>query len=249
MKGFKRLVLTSVAACAVLSQSAFAEKDGGFLGFELGANKVRFEQKVFATMDGNIKANGVLPSIGVKGGYKWFLNEDRDIGFRLYGAVDAGYGELGDVKFGGGYKVLESNMGMGGSVFPSTKNGYYTTFIDYYVGADLLLNIGQRKDLVYGVYAGAGVGGVTWIANGKEYEVTNGDRTYIDFQASANVGLRMIWDDKHSIELGGRFYFPKSKLFEAHDGTAKIPQTTPVSYTDTKHQRPFSFLLSYVYNF
>lgn len=249
MKVFKKLVLSSVAACAMLSQCAFAESDGTFLGVELGANKVRFEQKIYSVMNGDIKADGMLPSIGIKGGYKWFVNEDRDIGFRVYGAVDAGYGELGNVKFGGGYKALEM-QGMDGSVFPGTKNGYYTTFIDYYLGADLLLNIGQRQDATYGIFMGAGVGGVTWIANGKRYEVSNGDRTYFDLQASANAGLRVSFDSGHSFELGGRFYFPKSKLFEANNGTASLPvEGVPVSHTQTKHHRPYSIILSYIYNF
>lgn len=248
----KRLIFTSVAACAVLLTNAFAEKEGAYFGVEVGANKVNFKQKIYAVGmgEGNIEADNVLPSIGVKGGYKWFFS--RDFGVRTYAALGVGYGQLKDVKYDGSYQQLElvqSAVGFENSVFPTTNNGYFTTFIDYYVGADLLYNFAADKKTSYGLFAGLGLGGVTWIANGDEYEVSNGDRTYIDLQVNLNLGFRMNMDDKHGIEFGGRYYFPKSKIFEANGGISPLMPTVPIIYTETKHSRPFSVLLSYIYSF
>ncbi len=274
MVSSKKTLLAGVLASVVLAQSAFgAEKDGVFVGVELGANKVKFKQTLdYAMMgqsiSGDIKANNLMPSLAVKGGYKWFFGAQRNFGVRAYGQVGVGHGRLVNVEYSNSLKGLLAgmyqNLGAGAqavanqaasSVFTGTGKTYYTTFIDYFIGADLLYNFTPKNDdITWGVYAGVGVGGVTWAANGKEYEVSNGKRSYTNFAANANLGLRVSVKENHEIDLGARTYFPKSKLFKASNGTSPlIPeamrQMTSVKDTKTYHYRPFSVVLSYIYNF
>lgn len=275
MVSSKKALLAGVLASVVLAQSAFgAEKDGVFVGVELGANKVKFKQTLDYVMNGmipisgDIKADNLMPSLAVKGGYKWFFGAQRNFGVRAYGQVGVGYGRLVNVEYSDSLKglLVQMNQHLGtmaqaaanqaaSSVFTGTGKTYYTTFIDYFIGADLLYNFTPKNDdITWGVYAGVGVGGVTWAANGKEYEVSNGKRSYTNFAANANLGLRVSVKENHEIDLGARTYFPKSKLFKASNGTSPlIPeamrQMTSVKDTKTYHYRPFSVVLSYIYNF
>lgn len=253
MTKIAKIAALGVLACGIFASNAFgAEKEGAFVGVELGANKANFKQSLDINMgqaiSGDIKANNFLPSIAVKGGYKWFFSQN--FGVRAYGQIGVGYGTMKSVKYSDSLAaaVTQAIPNATNSIFTGTGKTYYTTFIDYFVGADLLYNFVSNRDYIFGVYGGLGIGAVTWIANGKEYEVSNGDRTYIDFSANANIGLRSIIKEKHGVELGARFYFPKSKLFEASNGTSKI-MPVPISKTETTHTRPFSIILSYTYNF
>ena len=271
MVSFKKALLGCVLA-GIAAQSAFgAERDGAFVGVELGANKVKFKQELTYNMGqsigGDIKADNLMPSIAIKGGYKLFFNAQRSFGARFYAQVGVGHGRLTDVRYSEGLQGAIGSMvgGAGGggggagsaaiiaaatsSVFPTTGKEYHTTFIDYFVGADLLYNFAQRKAATYGLYLGVGVGGVTWAANGKEYEVSNGERSYTNFAANANFGLRLNVKDSHEIDLGVRTYFPRSKLFKASNGESPLARGAIVSDTKTYHYRPFSVLLSYVYSF
>lgn len=264
MVSSKKALLAGVLASVVLAQSAFgAEKDGVFVGVELGANKVKFKQDLTMSMagatllSGDIKADNLMPSLAVKGGYKWFFGAQRKFGVRAYGQVGVGHGRLVNVEYdmsGAGAAALQQ-PGVTDSVFTGTRDTYYTTFIDYYVGADLLYNFDPRNDdITWGVYAGVGVGGVTWAANGKDYEVTNGDRSYFNFAANANLGLRATIKEKHGVELGARIYFPKSEIFDASGGKSVLMErlgvpATATADTTTTHYRPFSVVLSYIYNF
>lgn len=253
MTKIAKIAALGVLACGIFASNAFgAEKEGVFVGVELGANKAKFKQSldinVGQAISGDIKADNFLPSIAIKGGYKWFFSEN--FGVRAYGQIGVGYGTMKSVKYSDSLAGVTASMpNATNSIFTGTGKTYYTTFIDYFVGADLLYNFLSSKDYTFGVYGGLGVGAVTWIANGKEYEVSNGDRTYIDFSANANIGLRSIIKEKHGVELGARFYFPKSKLFEASNGTSKLMPSVPISKTETTHTRPFSIILSYTYNF
>lgn len=264
MTKIAKIAALGVLACGIFASNAFgAEKEGVFVGVELGANKAKFKQSLDLNnpigggqINGDIKADNFLPSIAIKGGYKWFFSEN--FGVRAYGQIGVGYGTMKSVKYSDSLatnlKAVPSYTDPTNSIFTNTGKTYYTTFIDYFVGADLLYNFLSSKDYIFGVYGGLGVGAVTWIANGKEYEVSNGDRTYIDFSANANIGLRSIIKEKHGVELGARFYFPKSKLFEASNGTSPlIPDAVrnqmKIVNTETTHTRPFSIILSYTYNF
>lgn len=266
MVSSKKALLAGVLASVVLAQSAFgAEKDGVFVGVELGANKVKFKQDLTMSqqgigtlLSGDIKADNLMPSLAVKGGYKWFFGAQRNFGVRAYGQVGVGHGRLVNVEYdmSGAGAVGLQQPGVTDSVFTGTRDTYYTTFIDYYVGADLLYNFDPRNDdITWGVYAGVGVGGVTWAANGKDYEVTNGDRSYFNFAANANLGLRATIKEKHGVELGARIYFPKSEIFDASGGKSVLMTkvyplaTAATADTTTTHYRPFSVVLSYIYNF
>lgn len=263
MVSSKKALLAGVLASVVLAQSAFgAEKDGVFVGVELGANKVKFKQDLTMSVAGNtmltgdIKADNLMPSIAVKGGYKWFFGAQRKFGVRAYGQVGVGHGRLVNVEYdmSGQLATALQQPGVTDSIFTGTRDTYYTTFIDYYVGADLLYNFDPRNDdITWGVYAGVGVGGVTWAANGKDYEVTNGDRSYFNFAANANLGLRATIKEKHGVELGARIYFPKSEIFDANGGKSVLMERLGVrgatADTTTTHYRPFSVMLSYIYNF
>lgn len=278
MVSSKKALLAGVLASVVLAQSAFgAEKDGVFVGVELGANKVKFKQTLDyamgpASISGDIKADNLMPNLAVKGGYKWFFGAQRNFGVRAYGQVGVGHGRLVNVEYSDSLigMLMQQAQANGitdqalqqaaanqaaSSVFTGTGKTYYTTFIDYFIGADLLYNFTPKNDdITWGVYAGVGVGGVTWAANGKEYEVSNGKRSYTNFAANANLGLRVSVKENHEIDLGARTYFPKSKLFKASNGTSPlIPeamrQMTSVKDTKTYHYRPFSVMLSYIYNF
>lgn len=260
MVSSKKALLAGVLASVVLAQSAFgAEKDGVFVGVELGANKVKFKQDLTMSMagatllSGDIKADNLMPSLAVKGGYKWFFGAQRKFGVRAYGQVGVGHGRLVNVEYdmSGMDAAALQQPGVTDSVFTGTRDTYYTTFIDYYVGADLLYNfVSINDDTTLGVYAGVGVGGVTWAANGKDYEVTNGDRSYFNFAANANLGLRATIKEKHGVELGARIYFPKSEIFDANGGKSVLMERLGVpADTTTTHYRPFSVVLSYIYNF
>lgn len=278
MVSSKKALLAGVLASVVLAQSAFGvEKDGVFVGVELGANKVKFKQTLDyamgpASISGDIKADNLMPSLAIKGGYKWFFGAQRNFGVRAYGQVGVGHGRLVNVEYSDsliGMLIQQAQQGgitdqaaqqavanqAASSIFTGTGKTYYTTFIDYFIGADLLYNFTPKNDdITWGVYAGVGVGGVTWAANGKEYEVSNGKRSYTNFAANANLGLRVSVKENHEIDLGARTYFPKSKLFKASNGTSPlIPeamrQMTSVKDTKTYHYRPFSVMLSYIYNF
>ena len=281
MVSFKKALLGCVLASGVLAQSAFgAEKDGVFVGVELGANKVKFKQTLdyavttqagTARYGGDIKADNFMPSIAIKGGYKLFFNAERSLGARFYGQIGVGHGSLKNVKYSDGLLgLLAAQAQMSGvtdpnlqqafakqatnSVFTGTNDTYYTTFIDYFVGADLLYNFIQQESAIYGLYLGVGVGGVTWAANGKEYEVSNGERSYTNFAANANLGLRVLIKESHEIDLGVRTYFPRSRLFKASNGTSplipeQMRQAAMVEDTKTFHYRPYSILLSYTYSF
>lgn len=255
MTKIAKIAALGVLACGIFASNAFgAEKEGAFAGVELGANKANFKQSLNVMgQSGDIKANNFLPSIAVKGGYKWFFSQN--FGVRAYGQIGVGYGTMKSVKYSNSLAAVTQKIpNATNSIFTGTGKTYYTTFIDYFVGADLLYNFVSSRDYIFGVYGGLGIGAVTWIANGKEYEVSNGDRTYIDFSANANIGLRSIIKEKHGVELGARFYFPKSKLFEASNGTSPlIPEPMrsqmKIADTETTHTRPFSIILSYTYNF
>ena len=264
MVSLKKAMLACVVAGGVLSQGVAAEKDGAFVGFELGANNVKFKQTLDYAMQGNkisgdIKADNLMPSIAIKGGYKLFFNAERSFGARFYGQVGVGHGRLENVKYSNSLQSVvqaayQGNPNATNSVFTGTNDTYYTTFIDYFVGADLLYNFIQQESAIYGVYLGVGVGGVTWAANGKEYEVSNGERSYTNFAANANFGLRLLIEESHEIDLGVRTYFPRSRLFKASNGTSPlIPEQmrTLATVDDTKtfHYRPFSVLLSYTHSF
>lgn len=264
MVSLKKALLGCVLASGVLAQSAFgAEKDGVFVGFELGANNVKFKQTLDYSMgqkvSGDIKADNLMPSIAIKGGYKLFFNAERSFGARFYGQVGVGHGRLENVKYSNSLQSVvqaayQGNPNATNSVFTGTNDTYYTTFIDYFVGADLLYNFAKQKNATYGLYLGVGVGGVTWAANGKEYEVSNGERSYTNFAANANFGLRLLIEESHEIDFGVRTYFPRSRLFKASNGTSPlIPeamrQMAKVEDTKTFHYRPFSVLLSYTHSF
>ena len=257
--------VAGVLGCGILASSAFgAEKDGAYMGVELGANRVKFKQDITMSMpagnalvSGDIKADNIMPSIAVKGGYKMFFGAERRFGVRAYGAVGVGYGRLINIKYNLGGQLganLPQMPGVTDSIFTGTRDTYYTTFIDYYVGADLLYNFAPKNDVIWGMFAGVGVGGVTWAANGKRYEVSNGDRSYFNFAASANLGLRATIKEKHGVELGARIYFPKSEIFEANGGKSVLMGRlnglqNATADTTTTHYRPFSVVLSYIYNF
>lgn len=246
---FLKFALIGVCAFAL---NAFAEKEGAFMGVELGANKVKFKQDIDINMgqiaNGSIKADNYLPSIALKGGYKWFFTQN--LGVRAYGQIGVGYGSMKNIKYSGALQQFtQGDKNIESSIFTGTRHTYYTTFIDYFVGADLLYNFVSNQDLSFGVYGGLGLGAVTWIANGKEFEVSNGERTYLDFSANANVGVRTVIKEKHGVELGARFTFPKSKLFEANNGQSKLLPSAPIKHTKTTHARSFSILLAYTYNF
>ena len=259
MVSLKKAMLACVVAGGVLSQGVAAEKDGAFVGFELGANNVKFKQTLDYSMgqkiSGDIKADNLMPSIAIKGGYKLFFNAERSLGARFYGQVGVGHGRLENVRYSDSLAGFATQAGMNtSSVFTGTNDTYYTTFIDYFVGADLLYNFAKQKNATYGLYLGVGVGGVTWAANGKEYEVSNGERSYTNFAANANFGLRLLIEDSHEIDLGVRTYFPRSRLFKASNGTSPlIPEqmraAATVEDTKTFHYRPFSVLLSYTHSF
>ena len=107
MVSSKKALLAGVLASVVLAQRAFgAEKDGVFVGVELGANKVKFKQDltmsqqgVGTLLSGDIKADNLMPSLAVKGGYKWFFGAQRKFGVRAYGQVGVGHGRLVNVEY------------------------------------------------------------------------------------------------------------------------------------------------------
>ena len=227
---------------AILASSAIAEDDGAFVGLEVGLTSVKAEAK--ATSPGSVTntAKDILPSLAIKGGYKWFFGDSKRFGTRAYGMIGAGTGSL---------TQLSTTLPAGGgnvSFISGTQHTYYTTYLDYMVGADALLNFANSDSFTFGLFAGVGLGGTTWIANGEDFEPKGGTgkgRSYANFQVALNVGLRANIAKSHGIEVGGRFYLPDAEIFNAVGATTPVPTTT----TTTTHARPWAVNVSYIFNF
>ncbi len=226
---------------AILASSAIAEDDGAFVGLEVGLTSVKAEAKATAPMAVTNTAKDILPSLAIKGGYKWFFGDSKRFGTRAYGIVGVGTGSL---------TQLTSTIPQGGSFITGSQHTYYTTYIDYMVGADALFNFANSDSFTFGLFAGVGLGGTTWAANGKEFEPKGGTgkgRSYANFQVALNVGLRANIAKTHGIEVGGRFYLPDAEIFNAVGATTPVPGTTTT--TTTTHARPWAINLSYIFNF
>lgn len=225
---------------AILASSAIAEDDGAFVGLEVGLTSVKAEAKATAPMAVTNTAKDILPSLAIKGGYKWFFGDSKRFGTRAYGIVGVGTGSL---------TQLSTTLAAGGASFISgSAHTYYTTYIDYMVGADALFNFANSDSFTFGLFAGVGLGGTTWAANGKEFEPKGGTgkgRSYANFQVALNVGLRANIAKTHGIEVGGRFYLPDAEIFNAVGATTPVAGTT----TTTTHARPWAINLSYIFNF
>lgn len=229
---------------AILASSAIAEDDGAFVGLEVGLTSVKAEAKATAPapMAVTNTAKDILPSLAIKGGYKWFFGDSKRFGTRAYGIVGVGTGSL---------TQLSTTFAQGGgnaSFISGSRHTYYTTYIDYMVGADALFNFANSDSFTFGLFAGVGLGGTTWAANGKEFEPKGGTgkgRSYANFQVALNVGLRANIAKTHGIEVGGRFYLPDAEIFNAVGATTAQGQAT----TTTTHARPWAINLSYIFNF
>lgn len=227
---------------AILASSAIAEDDGAFVGLEVGLTSVKAEAKATAPMAVTNTAKDILPSLAIKGGYKWFFGDSKRFGTRAYGIVGVGTRSL--------TQLSTTNAVGGGNVsfLSGSRHTYYTTYIDYMVGADALFNFANSDSFTFGLFAGVGLGGTTWAANGKEFEPKGGTgkgRSYANFQVALNVGLRANIAKTHGIEVGGRFYLPDAEIFNAVGATTPVPGTT----TTTTHARPWAINLSYIFNF
>lgn len=226
-------ITTSVALSTLLLSPALAENDGVFVGLELGLTETNATSKATSPVAMTIQAKGIQPHLAIKGGYKWFFGDSKSFGTRAYGIIGTGTGSL-DRIIGG--------PGMG--FFGTNKHTYYTTYIDYMVGADALYNFANSDSFTFGLFAGVGLGATTWAANGKEFEPKGGTgkgRSYANFQVALNVGLRANIAKSHGIEVGGRFYFPDAQIFDAVNANS--------STTTTTHARPWQVNLSYIFNF
>lgn len=261
----KKFLFASALISSFLAQSVFGwEKDGVFLGVEFGASKVKFEQKYDYkeqnTLHKNeIKANNTLPSLALKGGYKWFFGEQRNFGLRTYAQVGMGWGKLKNAEYDikGAHNTLINQTGKD-SVFLGKDKAYYTNFMDCFVGADILYNFAQINNTVFGLYLGAGIGVLKWDSNGrkyepeegKKYEPENGKKTYTNLATNANFGLRVNIDERHEFDLGARAYSTNSKIFEVSNSPwDMIGNNLNMEHIETNHYRPFTVFLSYVYNF
>lgn len=236
-------VAVALGLSAILATSAFAENDGAFVGLEVGLTSVKAEAEATSPLALTNTAKDILPSLAIKGGYKWFFGDSKRFGTRAYGIVAAGTGSL---------TQLSTTFPAGGgnnSFISGTGHTYYTTYLDYMVGADALLNFANSDSFAFGIFAGVGLGGTTWIANGEDFEPKGGTgngRSYANFQVALNVGLRANIAQSHGIEVGGRFYLPNAEIFNAVNATTPIPGTTT---TTTTHSRPWSVNLSYIFSF
>ncbi|MGX2984078.1 outer membrane beta-barrel protein [Helicobacter sp. 23-1048] len=111
---------------AILASSAIAEDDGAFVGLEVGLTSVKAEAKATSPVPITNTAKDILPSLAIKGGYKWFFGDSKRFGTRAYGMIGAGTGSL---------TQLTSTLPTGATSFiTGTQHTYYTTYLDYYGG-------------------------------------------------------------------------------------------------------------------
>ena len=234
--------IVALGLSAMLASSAFAEEDGAFVGLEVGVTSVKATATATAPATVTNTAKDILPSLAIKGGYKWFFGDSKRFGTRAYGIIGAGTGSLTQLS------TTLAASGGNASFISGTRHTYYTTYLDYMVGADALFNFANSDSFTFGLFAGVGLGGTTWIANGEDFEPKGGTgkgRSYANFQVALNVGLRANIAKTHGIEVGGRFYLPDAEIFNAVNATTPIPTTT----TTTKHARPWAINVSYIFNF
>ena len=262
---------------ALLGGMLWAEKSGGFFSIEAGLAKASFKQDIDATghthpgtnpntpsqptpLVGNITADNILPALYLKGGHKFMFGERGRFGVRPYVYFGYGYGSMENVYYDGEGLFSLTNLVANGSIFTGTGKTYYTHFFDYGVGADMLFNLVDSANEVFGVFAGVAIGGGTWVANGKEYKPSKGSEAYGNFQTILNVGVRGVLNERHGIELGAKFYLLDSVIFEGSGysplmSVENIPmmglifQSIDLNSTKTTMRRPFALTASYVYHF
>ncbi|MFT2644906.1 Hop family outer membrane protein HopL [Helicobacter pylori] len=119
--------------------------------------------------------HGMSNGLGVGLGYKYFFGKARKLGLRHYFFFDYGFSEIG-----------LANQSVKANIFA------------YGVGTDFLWNLFRRtyntKALNFGLFAGAQLGGATWLSSLRQQIIDNwgnaNDIHSTNFQVALNFGVR-----------------------------------------------------------
>ncbi|PAF44473.1 outer membrane protein [Helicobacter sp. 11S02596-1] len=230
----KKIVMCSLLLGTIL----MAEDSGLFAGVSYQIGKSHLDEKGSTAMQqgGMVveQHHNVIDELtngaGIQLGYKQFFGASKALGLRYYGFLDYGYTNFGS-------KILHNG------------EDYYTHMLGYGVGADVLWDFINKESQDFGVFAGVGIGGETWIANGKEIQEQNlpkGKASYVNFQTTIDVGLRSNLYKHHGFEIGMKIPLLEQTIFEDKDDNSKIVVSTS-DRTIVKHK--YSFYVSYLYTF
>lgn len=266
----KKSLFASVVLSALCTSGAFAEKGGGYIGFDIGHGNTKFDQSIDGTaatmsngsgattmqnspFNGHIYANNSMTNFAIKGGYKTFFGESKRFGVRGYAYFGYGYNSMQNVN----YDIQAAMPIDDTSIFTRTGKTYYNHVFDYGVGGDLLFNFIDVPEHSFGIYGGVAIGAETWVANGKEYKPNGGKgESYFGFQTMLNIGIRGVFDQHHGVEFGAKFPLLDTEIFNGNGYSPLISRTMPIpgfsatlNNTTTTMKRPYIIHASYVYNF
>ncbi|PAF42050.1 outer membrane protein [Helicobacter sp. 11S03491-1] len=237
----KRILVGGLCSL-VLNSFLAAEDSGAFLGLSYQYGSVKFKQDLNMNITTPLATTNTPKSIrektsmngaGIKIGYKQFFGQSKWFGLRYYAFLDYGYSNFGK-------KVLPDE-------------DYYVHMLNYGVGLDTLWNLVNTQNGSFGLFVGVGVGGDTWIANGKEYQkkqFPNGKANYTNFQTLIDAGLRTNFHKHHGFELGVKIPLLQDEIFKDVNDTLRPNVATTIKENlKTDIQRRYSVYLSYLYTF
>ncbi|RDU65084.1 outer membrane beta-barrel protein [Helicobacter sp. MIT 14-3879] len=198
------------------------EKNGIFIGFEIGNGETMFKQD-FASV-GNTYYYGIDMKIssnlyGGKVGYKYFFNDY--VGIRGYFNLD----------YQGALYKLKGSVGSN-----SQSSNVYTDLLNFGINADVLVNFYNTNFLNVGLFAGLGIGGVK-----SEVQIDANKDDMIAFDTNFKVGLRLNIEQNHGVEFVAKIPMIESKR--------KADMLGLGVETTQKVKQVYSLGLSYLYTF
>lgn len=125
------------------------------------------------------------------------------------------------------------------------------TLMNYTANVDALVNFVNLEKVIFGVFAGVGIGGFTWIEQSQNY-------TNLFF--ATNVGLRTNILQNHSVEFVVRIpivsevqdKYPRTNIKDSRlvsgGGQTTTTTTTDIEILDSRKQS-WNLALRYIYSF
>ena len=154
---------------------------------------------------------------GILAGYKQFFN--KYFGLRYYADLNFLHVDFPITKIGTPH-TSKSNINTT-ITREVTTTQTPATIINYTANVDVLVNFVNLEKVIFGVFAGVGIGGFTWVEQSKNY-------TNLFF--ATNVGLRTSILQNHSIELVARIPFVSQVQDKSRTNIAYFRQEIPVGY-------------------
>lgn len=189
---------------------------------------------------------------GILAGYKQFFN--KYFGLRYYADlsflnVDFPITEIGIPN------TTRNQSGNGNTTTITTREVTTTqtaaTLMNYTANVDALVNFVNLEKVIFGVFAGVGIGGFTWIEQSQNY-------TNLFF--ATNVGLRTSILQNHSVEFVVRIpivsevqdKYPRTNIKDSKlvsgGGQTTTTTMTDIEILDSRKQS-WNLALRYIYSF